>query len=101
DHSQPGEYPGAREPSTGKRLANTRGRRTRHDPAIGKPTGQRGKTGPQQVSATSDPGHVVHGEVPFAHQIKRKPGNEEIVDIIAAEEPDAGAPGRSQPQKLE
>src|SRR5271165_6717804 len=44
---------------------------------------------------------MVQGEVALAHEIERKPGDEEIADVIVAEQADAGSPGRSQTQKFE
>ena len=75
--------------TTREGFADARGGRSRHDPAIGKPTGQRGETRAQQIGDPSDLGHAVHGKVAVAHEIKGKPGNEEIADVIATEQANA------------
>src|ERR1700739_565317 len=97
---EPNENPRERQTSPRNRLTHARGRRSPHDPAIGKPTRQRRRTCSQQVSDSTDLRHVGHGKLSLAHQIKRKPGNEEIAEVITGKEADARSPGRSQPQEL-
>ena len=74
--------------------------RARSDPAIGKPAAKYGKDRAQQIRDSPKPGHIVHGEVSFAHEVVREPGNQKIAHIISAKKSRKCAPGRSQSQEF-